>query len=165
MNEKTKEKEFIWKPTKIPKGFVLIIDTREQRPLFLERQQELIVHRKELIVGDYSIEGFESRTCVERKQLSDFDAFIGRERVSKTIPKLEHMRQMYWAGLAIECSERKLFGERKYGKMTPEHTRGFLKIVEVRYGVHTYWAKDRVKLEQWILDRLCDVYEMLTGMK
>ena len=154
-----------WKLTKIPEGFVLVIDTREQRPLFLERQRELIVHRKELIVGDYSIQGYEDRTCVERKQLSDFDAFIGKERKLKTIPKLERMRQMVWTGLAIECGERKLFGKRKYGKMTGEHARGFLKIVEVRYDVHTYWSKDRAMLEQWILDRLCCVYEMLVSEK
>lgn len=169
-----------WKPTKIPKGFVLIIDTDEKKPLFRKKPpnkqfnqilpiivagSNVYVIFRALLVGDYSIQGFEDRVCIERKQLSDFDAFIGRERVLKTMPKLERMYDMFWAGLAIECSERTLFGERKYGKMTPEHARGFLKIVEVRYGVHTYWAKDRVKLERWILDRLCCVYETLVGAK
>jgi len=169
-----------FKPTEIPKGFVLVIDTDEKKSLFRKKppkklfgqilpvkigENNLKVKFEALSVGDYSIQGFEDRVCVERKQLSDFDAFIGKERVRKTMPKLERMYDMFWAGLAIECSERELFGKRKYGKMTPEHTRGFLKVVEVRYNVHTYRSKDRIKLERWILDRLCCVYETLMKTK
>ena len=150
--------EPIWKPTAIPDGFILVIDTSEQRPLFIERQQDLVVKHQKLVTGDYSIAGFENSVCVERKMLSDFDSFIGRERIAKTIPKLERMRSMVWSALVIECSERKLFGKRKYGKLTGEHSRGFLKKCRVQYGIHVFISDKRAELERFILDHLCYVY-------
>ena len=161
--KKSKKPVTGFKPTKIPKGFVLLIDTREQKPLFTSPPDGLEVVRGALATGDYSVIGFEDRVCVERKQLSDFDSFMGTERIAKTIPKLRRMGDMDWSALVIECHEAKLFGKRRYGKMTKEHARGFLKKVRVGYGVHVYWTKDRQKLERYVLDHLCYVYEMLKG--
>ena len=141
----------------------MLIDTREQKPLFTSPPDGLVVKHTKVDVGDYTVEGFENKVCVERKQLSDFDSFMGRERNEHTIPKLKRMSAMDWSALIVECHEAKLFGKRRYGRMTPEHARGFLKKVRVGYGVHVYWTKDRVKLERYVLDHLCYVYEMLKG--
>jgi len=44
-----------------PKGFIVVIDTREQSPLFTGLLlRGLLVVRDTLDVGDYSIRGFES---------------------------------------------------------------------------------------------------------
>jgi len=144
-----------WKPTKIPKGFVLLRDTREQRPLFKGFAEVETLHN-----GDYSVRGYEDLLVVERKQLSDFWAYIGVER-AKTRIKLERLRVMSFAGLVIESTERKLYGEQKYTKLTREHARGFITSAEVCYGIHVFISADRVKLERWILDRLVYGYRML----
>jgi ERCC4-type nuclease len=113
--------------------------------------------------GDYAIVGYEDMACVERKMLSDFDAFIGRERVEHTIPKLERMAKMAWSALVVEVSHRKLYGKRRYGRMTKEHVRGFLKMVAVKYGVHVFVSDDRAAIERYVLDHLAYVYEGLNG--
>ena len=150
----------LWKPTKIPNGFTLVIDTREQKPLFQLRT--IPINHKVLEIGDYAIEGYEDIACVERKMLSDFDSFIGQEREKHTIPKMERMRDMLWAALVIECSPRKLYGKRKYGKITKEHVRGFLKKCRVQYGIHVFISDDREELERYILDHLVYVFEGMT---
>lgn len=154
-----------WKPTKIPDGFKLVVDTREREPLFGEPLSGLIVVHKKLDTGDYAIDGYEDAACIERKMLSDFDTFIGRERSIHTIPKLKRMREMCFAALIVEESEASLFGKRKYGRMTPEHARGFLKLCRVGYGVHVYWNKHREDLERYVLDHLCFAYTILKGTK
>ncbi len=156
-----KEYDALWKPTKIPSGFILAIDTREQKSLFINSPETVPIKQLTLTTGDYAIVNYENMACVERKMLSDLDAFIGREREEHTIPKLERMRDMMWAALVIECSPRKLYGKRKYGKITKEHVRGFLKKCRVQYGVHVFISDDREELERFILDHLTYVFEGL----
>ncbi len=156
------ETESLWKPTKIPAGFILAIDTREQKPLFVNSPETTVpIKQITLTTGDYAIVNYKDSACVERKMLSDLDAFIGRERDEYTIPKLERMRDMMWAALVIECSPRKLCGKRKYGKITKEHVRGFLKKCRVQYGIHVFVSDDREEIERFVLDHLCYVFEGL----
>ena len=43
-----------------PKGFIIVIDTREQAPLFIgSLPRGLLIVRDTLDVGDYSVRGFE----------------------------------------------------------------------------------------------------------
>ena len=46
----------------------IIVDTREQKPLTFGR---LPIAIKKLDFGDYSLRGFETRVCVERKSVMD----------------------------------------------------------------------------------------------
>ena len=153
-----------FKPTKIPKGFVLLIDTREQKPLFAKPIDGLTIVRTKVDVGDYTVRGYEDRVCVELKRLSDFDSFMGSERIRKTLPKLKRMGAMDWSALVVNISETMLFGKRRYGKMTREHARGFLKKVRVGYGIHVYWTTSTEKAERYVLDHLCYAYEILKGV-
>jgi|HubBroStandDraft_2_1064218.scaffolds.fasta_scaffold141524_3 DNA excision repair protein ERCC-4 len=57
--------------------FTIIIDTREQRPLFF-RDVETI--RRALKTGDYSIEGCEDRVSIERKSLEDLLSCVTSRR-------------------------------------------------------------------------------------
>jgi ERCC4-type nuclease len=152
-----------WKPTAIPKGFALIIDTREQQPLFTAPPTGLTIVRRKLDTGDYSVDGYEDALCVERKQNSDFYGYIGKER-DRTVKKLEALSKMRFAALVIEETEARLFGVQRYTKLTHEHARGFLKMVEVKYGIHTLICHNRVTLERWILDRLAYGYKILKGV-
>src|SRR5512143_1207522 len=80
---------------KIPDGFVLLQDTREQKPLFDEtvRIPALVVVNTALTHGDYSIKGFEDRFVVERKGISDFYAYVGKQR-TLTTAKMEAFREI-----------------------------------------------------------------------
>lgn len=147
----------VWKPTVIPKGFVLVVDTREQLPFFTG-EQLFPITRKTLHHGDYSVLGMENMVCVERKQTSDFLSYIGSER-KKTTRKLTAMKDMYWKALVIETENP--FDIPDYSRMIPEHIRGNLVSICVRYGLHVYWHKDRTELERWVIDRLVKCYNVL----
>jgi len=155
---------------------VLVIDTNEQRPLFINIKRQpksgevfeldgFTAIGKKLKDGDYSILGFEDKITVERKRMSDFISYIGKERTTKTIPKLERLGSMFWASLVLELSERKLSGVLPRTKLTKEHVRGFLKMVRVKYGIHVYINPDRQYLERYILDHLTYAYKILTEGK
>ena len=99
------------KPWNIPAGFVLVQDTREQKPLFTDPPDGLEVITATLPHGDYSVRGFEDRFVIERKQMSDFYGYISKER-ERTARKMEEFRHIIsrggWVGLVIECSESDL---------------------------------------------------------
>lgn len=148
------------KPTRIPDGFVLVIDTREQRPLFDGRNDIPVEHRV-LHDGDYSVSGYETLIIVERKKLSDFLSYVGKERVTKTIPKLCRLSAARFAALIIEEDERKLDGPFTHSKLTGEHVRAFLLSCRVRYGIHVYISKDRAALERFVLDHCVKAWSII----
>ena len=99
------------KPFKIPPGLVLIQDTREQQPLFAFPQDGLEVVTETLSYGDYSLKGFEQKFAIERKKISDFYSYIGRER-ERTVKKMKEFREIVssggFVGLVIEAPESDL---------------------------------------------------------
>lgn len=104
--------------------FTVVIDTREQAPF---RFQTFISDSKHKVrisrnpdvyklrplyiptevstlkTGDYSIQGFESEICVERKSLSDLYGTLGGGR-DRFIRELERMSQMTVAAVVIEAN-------------------------------------------------------------
>lgn len=144
---------------KIPEDFTLIIDTREQSPLFVGRiPKGLNIQSGTLKHGDYSIKGLEDKVCIERKQISDFLSYIGTER-KHTKSKLDAMSNMTYKALVLECSQ--VFEIPSFSRLTPEHLRGFFISAEVRYGLHVLIHPDRRYIERWVLDRLIKVYNLL----
>ena len=61
-------KAYTLKPTIIPPEMIVIVDTREQRPLFNTARipKGLTLTSGTLADGDYSIRGFEDKICFER---------------------------------------------------------------------------------------------------
>lgn len=152
------------KPFKFPEGFCLIIDTREQLPLFETPIDNLdIIHRK-VEYGDYTIKGFESSFAIERKQISDFYSYIGRER-NKTVEKMRQFREIRKAGgfvmLAIESSEEDILFGHMYSQLSPETARQALASFRIRYGVHIYCNRDRKEIERTILDCAIKFYKVM----
>ena len=151
---------------KIPDGFVLLQDTREQRPLFDENVEipGLTVVNTVLTHGDYSIKGFEDRFCVERKGVSDFYSYVGKQR-SLTTAKMEAFRGIGFrggfAGLAIEAIEADLLSGYIMSRLSPEMVRQALVSFEVRYGVHVYYSRSRQDITRWILDRAIKFYKIM----
>ncbi len=154
----------------IPAGFVLVQDTREQRPLFegVMSVPGLTVITAALPYGDYSIQGFEDRFTVERKQISDFYAYIGKER-ARTICKMEKFRAIGAAGgfvgLVIEATEADILTGYIMSRVSPETARLALVSFEVRYGVHVFYARSRVDIARWVLDRAIKFYKIQREVK
>ena len=155
-------KKYFWdfkpKTYKIPKDMVVLIDTREQQPLFVDIKK-LNTDVIKVETGDYTIKGFEDRFCIERKKTSDFYSFIGSER-KKTLNKLEHMANMEWSALVVEVDIRELLRPQMFTKVSPETARQFLVSCEVRYGIHVFVHKDKETVERWCLDRMIKWYNI-----
>jgi ERCC4-type nuclease len=154
-----------WNETPIPAdgAFVIVEDTREQQPLFDESLP--FVCRKKLENGDYSLQGFEDRIFIELKRLSDFMSYIGSERQTKTIPKLSRLDGFFFRALCVVESESTLFSPvHAFTSLGPEHVRGFLKVLNVRYGVHFYCNPSEDMVRRWIFDRLIECYNHFRSM-
>lgn len=153
------------KPYRFPMGFTLIVDSREQRPLYALGEiggLEIISHA--LPYGDYSIQGFENQFCVERKRVSDFFSYIGKQRLLTT-KKMEAFKEIIsnagWVGLVVETSENDLLSGFELSRVHPEAVRQTLVSFEVRYGVHCYFSRSRNDIARWILDRAIKFYRIM----
>jgi len=151
------------KPYKIPDGFTLIVDTREQVQLFTDPIPGLTIIHHVLKNGDYSIKGFEDKFSIERKMISDFYGYIGKER-KKTMKKMNRFRDMVLAGgfvgLAIECSEEEIMYGYYMSQLSPEVARQAINSFIIRYGVHVYMNKDRKCIKRYILDKAIKFYNI-----
>ena len=140
-----------FKPHVFPEGFCLVIDTREQLPLFEKMPKGLVVKRDTLKDGDYSIMGMEGVFAVERKGMSDFLAYISHER-QKTVEKMKRLSTFGFAALIVEVDEDELYHGSMYSKVGAEVIRAAILSFQVRYGVHVYITDDRKKIERVLLD-------------
>ena len=135
----------------LPSGRRWVIDTREQKPYPLKPAM-----RVGLPSGDYSIEGYEQRLVVERKELSDLlgCCTAGRERFERELERLSSYR---YAGLVIEANlAHLLFGSYQHTQVHPSAVVGSLVAWSIRYGVPVWFAgtrRDGQLMTQWILLR------------
>lgn len=152
------------KPVVLPPGFILVIDTGEQKPFFVRPPKGLTIVRDNLkpYACDYSVRGFEAQIGVERKQHSDLLSYIGKER-RLTEAKLETLREYYFSALVVEgITEADLYAGDFFGSiLTVNHFRGFLTAVNVTYRTHTFFCRDRNECERWLLERLVRAYNEL----
>lgn len=155
------QSSYTMNPIKIPSGFPgLIIDTREQKPLFRRPAKNLIITTGTVTDGDYTIEGYQDSFCIERKMLSDFNSYVGSER-EKTQRKLNRFRDMEFVALVIEADLDDICKPYAYAKrMLPEHYWGFLTAINVRYGVHWFVHNKRKLIERVILDWAVKYWKM-----
>jgi DNA excision repair protein ERCC-4 len=135
---------------KFPDEFIIIIDTREQLPLFKDHPVKTI--RATVRIGDYTIKGFEDKICFERKQLSDYYSYIGKERPAKTDKKLKAMEDMDIAGLVVEEDVSDLLAPQLYTAVHPDVAWGFLTSLTAKRGIHWFCNRDRGLIEDYIVD-------------
>lgn len=147
------------KPYVFPEDFILIIDTREQRPL-CQGVKGLVSVTDTVKHGDYTIKGFEDKFAIERKQITDFYSYIGKER-KRTEKKIKALSQMDFAAIIIEAGIDDILFPQLYSQVSPEVARQFLVSVNVRYDIHTYLDRDRGNLERWMLDRAIKYFKVM----
>jgi len=168
--KKLPKRNLDFEPTEIPNGFVLLVDTREQLPLFTKErlikgekriENGLMMIGKTIKNGDYSIGGLEKLVAIERKQQSDFEAYISSEYKKKTLGKLNRLKDYYFKALIIEADENDLYEFPISPHMTREKVRNHLISFRVHYGVHIMVDDDREALERFVLDCLVRCYRYL----
>ena len=138
------------KPHKIPDDMVVIIDTREQAPLWLPKpMKDLVIMRGTLTNGDYSIRGYENTFAIERKQHDIFSYLTGERE--KTKVKLEKLRGYEFKALVIEFEEDELYMPHFFTDISPEVVRQSLVSFEIKYGIHVFYG-NRKALERKVLD-------------
>lgn len=146
--------------TAIPKGLVVIIDTREQLPYKLTKIPHILT---KLDHGDYSIKGMESMISIERKSQSDFYGSITNNKKYKNRDRfkreLERMQEAEFKGLLIECEEAILMTpEMSYSGIKPSSVYASVTAFEVKYGLHVYYGS-RVDCEQKLVNWLAFYYK------
>jgi len=131
----------------------IIVDTAEQAPLHFTRQWV----KKSLDTGDYSLEGFEGRICVERKSLPDLVKSVIHDwlRFSKC---LRRMASMEVAFIVVEAPVTALMEHKYIGETLPASVRGKLNSIILDFGVHTIFLDNREIAAAWI-ENLFDQFE------
>jgi DNA excision repair protein ERCC-4 len=144
-----------------PPGFILVIDTRENTPLFISGSllKGLNVVRDTLSAGDYSIRGFESKIAVERKTISDLLGCLGNERERFKI-ELEKLRAYEWKAIAVEGTEDELLQYHDFSLMDPNSVRQSVVSINIRFGIQFYFNQKRSGIERWILDHFLKFYRV-----
>lgn len=118
---------------------VLLIDTREQRPL---RFSDLVrVERATLPTGDYSAAGLTDRVAIERKSLPDLVACCGPER-ERFLDCCRRLRDYELGAVVVEASVNDVLAHAYRSRMHPQSVLGTTIAIFADYGVPTIWAGD-----------------------
>jgi len=141
----------------IPDGFIMVVDTREQKPLF--KPKPWIVEAG-LNSGDYSIQGFETVITIERKSIPDLLGTLGKGRI-RFEKELNRMSEYKWKGLLIEGLENDVYQPNDFSSMHPNSIYHSLAAIETKWGMCIYYAKDKKHARWWVLSRLCKLYKYL----
>ena len=141
----------------IPDGFIMIVDTREQKPLF--KLKPWIIEAG-LNSGDYSIQGFENIITIERKSIPDLLGTLGKGRI-RFEKELNRMNEYKWKGLLIEGLENDVYQPNDFSSMHPNSIYHSLAAIETKWGVNVYYAKDKKHARNWVLSRLTKLYKYL----
>lgn len=136
----------------IPKGFRIVIDSNEQKPL---KFGNIPTVTYKLDSGDYGIEGMEYSTCIDRKSQEDFYGSIvgdGRERLYLMFERTRHMG---FKAFAVECEEAELMTpELTHSGIAPASVYATIASWEVKHGYHFYYGSRRdcaVKIANWLI--------------
>jgi len=125
--------------------FVIIIDSREQRPYTFRSIGPDFPQTKTsgLKTGDYSLIGFENEICIERKTLADLFGSMGsgRKRFEKEIMR---MSKMSYAGLVLESPLTNIFiNPPPRSKMNPRAVFRSLISWSIKYNIAVWPAWNR----------------------
>jgi DNA excision repair protein ERCC-4 len=123
----------------------IVVDTREQMAFPLTGFD---IVRKKLNAGDYSLEGYEDRVAVERKNPADAWACVGSGR-ARFVDCLERLAGLDRAAIVIECSLSEFAVKPPYVKrITPATAVGSYISWSCRYRIPVFWCDNRQYAER-----------------
>ena len=115
--------------------FVIVIDTREQRPLAFTSPTVVAT----LPTGDYAIQGAEDLFAVERKSIPDLvqSLTFERERFERELVRLAAMRRAF---IVVEGDLGSVVEWRYRSTVSPKALVASLASFHARFGIPTLWA-------------------------
>ena len=126
--------------------FTIIIDVQEKTPFLFQDErligQKVLTKRAHLTTGDYSIEGFEDKICIERKSLPDLFGSCGGkkgERRRRFKNEFERMSALEYAALVIEADWDTIYKRPPArSRMSPKQILRTINAWHMRYNVHVW---------------------------
>lgn len=142
---------------------VILIDSREQKPLRFVTES---ITRK-LDTGDYSLDNFEDRLCIERK--GSLSEFYGNLTTKRFWNELERMKSIPFRYLILEFPlsdvdnfphslglSKKIWSKMK---VSPKYIHSCIKKIQFDYKVITLFVNNRTKSAHIIYDIMQRFYE------
>lgn len=120
--------------------FVVLIDDREKKPYHFPH---LVSKTHRLPAGDYSVEQYETRISIERKSKADAYASLGRGR-TRFERELVRLSEFEFSAIVVESSLADFLQPPAFTKMNPKAALNSILAWSVKYGVHVYFAGDRL---------------------
>lgn len=134
----------------------IVIDSREQCPLYFRKSKNLEGTVKgTLSTGDYSIEGFENKIAIERKNPCDLFSTLTKDNkrfkreIERAITRLDYF------AIVVECSYTNIVNKTFDGAVHIKKMRGdvIVKIcstLQVKYGIPIIFCNGRVEASSLI---------------
>ena len=121
----------------------LVIDSRERKSYALFFEKMGLKHTtKRLTTGDYSIEGYENRFSVERKELNDFVNCVTFSR-ARFLRELERAKKLDFFGIVVECSYYDIINHRYHSKTSPNAVISTLSSWSIKYKFPIFYVEAR----------------------
>jgi len=128
--------------------YKIVVDTREQLPLW---KTNTVI--KKLDAGDYSIEGFEDKICIERKSLADLFGTLGKGH-KRFKEELKRAESLDYFAIVIDGSftsaYKKDFPGSYHSKMKGFVVTAILFTLHVKYNIPIFFAQNRTESKQII---------------
>ena len=131
---------------------ILIIDSREQTPLFFPKLKTI---RVGLTTGDYSIQGLENYFAVERKSIADLVGCCVGENRERFERELMRLKGIDFRRLIIVGSREDVWQQRYHSNVNPRAVMGSISTWEIRYSLPVCWfanpAEASAQIESWAM--------------
>ena len=132
---------------------LIVVDTRESLPLGFPGST-----RQGLKTGDYAVKGMEDLCAIERKELSDFLACVGRER-GRFERELERLSRMEYGAVVIEASLTDILMGTEYSKVHPMSAVVSILSWSVKYRIPFFFAENRRRCRSMVYHLLRKFHE------
>ena len=147
------------------KDFKVIVDTREQQPWDFEYVSHA---NRKLDTGDYSVEGYETLLCIERKKsVSEIANNVTEKRFKDVI---ERMKQFKYSFLILEFDLEDIY-RYPVGSNVPKRMWNRIKIgpsfiiknlleMQLKHGIQVVYCGDAANASKIALTLMRKVYEL-----
>ena len=125
----------------------ILCDTREQRPFSFKRFPGTIVERTGLKTGDYSLDGYQDRVAIERKELNDLIQCLMPPNRARFERELCRAQSLEFFAVLIEASMDDVRDHRYTSGMKSHSVLQSIAAFSVRYRVPFIWCGSRAGAE------------------
>jgi len=144
--------------------YIIVVDTREQKPLWNEGKN---VIRKTLKTGDYSIEGYEDKILIERKSLIDLYGTLGKGH-TRFKKELERALELDYFAIVVDGSYsscyNKDFDGAYHSKMKGYVVTSILFTIHVKYKIPIFFTNGRTETKR-VIKEIFNAYVKTKGDK